>query len=55
MDSLEEAKRIYSTLSEGGTIEMELQKTFWGAYFACFMDQFEIGWMINYDLKPGDG
>jgi len=31
MDSLEEAKRIYSTLSEGGTIEMELQKTFWGA------------------------
>lgn len=54
MDSLEEAKRIYSTLSEGGTIEMELQKTFWAAYFASFMDQIGNGWMINYDLKPGE-
>jgi PhnB protein len=54
MDSLDEAKRVYAALSEGGTIEMELQKTFWGAYFASFTDQFGIGWMINYDLKPGE-
>lgn len=54
MESLDEAKRIYAGLSQDGTIEMELQKTFWGAYFASFTDQFGIGWMINYDLKPGE-
>jgi PhnB protein len=44
-----EAERIYKQLSEGGSIEMPLQKTFWSAAFAMFTDRFGIPWMINCD------
>jgi PhnB protein len=48
-DTKEEAEMLYEGLSQGGTIEMELGDTFWGAYFGMFMDQFGIQWMVNYD------
>lgn len=47
-DSREEAERLFKGLSEGGKIEMDLQDTFWGAYYGSFLDKFGIGWMINY-------
>ncbi|CAG5017475.1 hypothetical protein DYBT9275_05780 [Dyadobacter sp. CECT 9275] len=47
-DSREEADRLFSGLSEGGFIEMELQDMFWGAYYGSFKDKFGIQWMINY-------
>ncbi|HEX8547668.1 MAG TPA: VOC family protein [Cytophagaceae bacterium] len=50
-DSEEEANRLFNALSEGGKVEMPLQKTFWDAYFGMFSDKFGIQWMINYDLK----
>ena len=53
-DSKEDGSRIFSGLSAGGNIEMEYQKTFWGAYFGSFEDKFGIGWMVNYDLKTGE-
>jgi PhnB protein len=42
-----EAERIYRALSEGGTVEMPLQETFWAARFGMFTDPFGIHWMIN--------
>lgn len=48
-ESKEEADRLYKALSDGGKIEMELQDTFWGAYFGSFSDKFGVQWMINYD------
>jgi len=50
-DSKEEATRLFNGLSAGGKIEMELQDTFWGAYYGSFTDKFGIGWMVNY-AKP---
>ncbi len=47
-DSKEEADKFFSGLSVGGKIEMELQDTFWGAYYGSFADQFGVQWMINY-------
>ncbi|MEP6467867.1 MAG: VOC family protein, partial [Parafilimonas sp.] len=47
-DSREDAERLFRGLSEGGKIEMDLQDTFWGAYYGSFKDKFDIGWMINY-------
>ncbi len=47
-DSEEEATMIYERLSEGGQIEMKLEKTFWGAYFGAFKDKYGIHWMVNY-------
>lgn len=47
-----EAEKLYNELSQGGTISMPLQKTFWGAWFAIFIDKFSINWMINFDEEP---
>lgn len=46
-----EADRLYAGLSEGGNIEMPLQKTFWGAYYGSFSDKYNIKWMINFDYR----
>lgn len=44
-----EAEQIYQALSEGGTIRMPLQETFWASRFAMFIDRFDTPWMINCD------
>lgn len=47
--SKEEAKKLFDGLSAGGTVTMDLQDTFWGAYFGMWTDKFGIHWMVNYD------
>lgn len=51
-DSKEEADTIFNGLSAGGTVEMPMNQTFWGAYFGMFTDKFKIKWMVNFDEKP---
>ena len=46
-----EAKRLFDALSKSGSIEMPLEKTFWGALYGAFTDQFGIKWMVNCQLK----
>ncbi len=48
-ESEEEADSIFKALSEGGTVRMAMEKTFWGAYFGMCTDRYGIQWMINYD------
>lgn len=43
-----EADKLFELLSEGGKIEMPMNKTFWGAYFGMCKDKFDLLWMINY-------
>ncbi|MFH1001262.1 MAG: VOC family protein [Bacteroidota bacterium] len=50
-DTVEEVTRIYNALSNGGSIKMPLNKTFWGAYFGMFTDKFGIHWMVNCELE----
>lgn len=49
--SKEEADRLFNGLSAGGTIEMPLEDTFWGAYYGSFKDQFGVYWMVNFDYN----
>ena len=42
-----EAKRLFDALSKGGKVTMDLQDTFWGAYYGSCTDKFGIQWMIN--------
>ena len=42
-----EAERIFHAMSEGGTVSMPIQQTFWALRFAMFVDRFGIPWMIN--------
>ena len=48
-NDLDESQKIFDGLSDGGTITMPLQKTFWGATFGMCTDKFGIAWMINCD------
>ncbi len=43
----DEAERIYAALSEGGTVTMELQETFWASRFAMFADRYGTRWIVN--------
>ncbi len=42
-----QAERIFQALSEGGTVQMPLQQTFWAARFGMVVDRFGTPWMIN--------
>jgi PhnB protein len=42
-----EADRIFSALSEGGTIHMPIAETFWAVRFGMFTDRFGTPWMVN--------
>jgi PhnB protein len=42
-----EAERVFKALSENGTAQMPIQKTFWAARFGMLVDQFGTPWMIN--------
>ncbi len=50
-DTREETKKLFDALSAGGTIEMELQDMFWGAYYGSCKDKFGIQWMFNCPNK----
>ncbi len=47
-ESRDEATKLFSGLSAGGKVEMELQDMFWGAYYGSLTDKFGIRWMVNY-------
>ncbi len=46
----DKAKQLFDALSTNGTLEMPLEKTFWGALYGAFTDQFGIKWMVNCEL-----
>lgn len=50
-DSKEEADTLFNGLSAGGTVEMPIADSPWGAYFGMFRDKYGIEWMINYEQK----
>jgi PhnB protein len=49
--SEEEVDKLFNALSEGGKIEMPVNKTFWGAYFGMCRDKFDIQCMVNYEYN----
>ena len=50
-ESREEADKLFSGLSAGGNIEVPIDDSPWGSYFAMFRDKFGIEWMIDFDPK----
>ena len=47
LDDAPEADRIFGALTEGGTVQMPIQATFWAVRFGMLVDQFGIPWMVN--------
>ena len=50
-ESREEADKLFSGLSAGGNIEVPIDDSPWGSYFAMFRDKFGIEWMVDFDPK----
>lgn len=50
-DTRAEADRLFTALSEGGTVEMPLAEMFWGDYYGQLFDKFGIHWMIDCASK----
>ena len=47
VDSIAEAERVFAALSEGGSVQMPLDATFWAARFGMLVDRFGVSWMVN--------
>ncbi len=44
---LDEMKKAFKVLREGGRVKMELQKTFWSKSYGYLVDKFGVGWQFN--------
>jgi len=42
-----EADRIFQRLSDGATVTMPIQQTFWATRFGMLVDRFGTPWMVN--------
>lgn len=42
-----DAERLFKALSQGGTVGMEMQETFWAQRFGMLTDRFGVPWMVN--------
>ena len=50
-DTREETKKLFDALSVDGQVTMQLQDTFWGAYYGSCTDKFGVQWMFNCTEK----
>lgn len=50
-ESREEADRLFTGLSAGGTVEVPIGDSPWGSYFGMLRDRYGIEWMIDFDPK----
>jgi PhnB protein len=46
---IDEGKRIFAALAQGGAVTMPMQETFWTTGFGMLTDRFGVRWMINCD------
>jgi PhnB protein len=49
VETKEEADKVFNGLSAGGTVEMPMDKSPWGTYFAMFRDKYGIEWTVEFD------
>jgi PhnB protein len=52
-NDIADADRKFDAMSDGATIVMPMQETFWAERFGMLTDKFGINWMFNCD-KPHD-
>jgi PhnB protein len=48
-----EAKHVFTALSEGGKVQMPLEKTFWSPCFGMVTDKFGMDWMVGVATEEG--
>lgn len=51
LDDIEEARRIFGKLADGGVVMMDLQETFWSPLYGSLTDKYGIEWQISVDAN----
>jgi PhnB protein len=46
-EKAQDARRIFDALSQGGTVTMPMQKTFWAETFGMLTDRFGTTWFVG--------
>jgi len=49
-DSEEELRRVFGALAAGGTVNMPVDRTFWGSVYGDLVDKFGTGWGLEYQV-----
>jgi len=52
-DSREEADKLFTGLSAGGSIEGEIGDSPWGTYAGMFRDKYGIEWIVEFNPLEG--
>jgi PhnB protein len=48
-NNMDEIKNYFNKLSEGGSVEMELQETFWSKCYGSLTDKYGLLWQLSYE------
>ena len=46
--NIDKIKSYFNKLKENGTVEIEIQETFWSKCYGRLTDKFGIGWQFSY-------
>ena len=49
-DAEDELRKAFDALSAGGTVNMPVDKTFWGSVYGDVIDKYGTGWGLEYEL-----
>lgn len=52
VDTVDEGRRIFDALAQGGQVTMPYEKTFWSPGFGMCTDRFGTPWMVNVYEQP---
>jgi len=53
-DDVSKAESMFGKMSEGGTVTMPMEKTFWAERFGMLTDKFGVNWMFNCDAPQDE-
>ncbi|MEC2074072.1 VOC family protein [Alkalihalophilus marmarensis] len=51
LNDVEKSKEVFSKLSDGGNVTMELQETFWSPSYGQVTDKFGVSWQITTEVE----
>jgi PhnB protein len=46
----EQTQQLFSAISAGGNVELELHETFWGSLHGSCRDKYGVSWMFDFPL-----
>lgn len=52
-EDVAKAEKMFHNMSDGGTVLMPMQETFWAERFGMLTDKFGVNWLFNCEKPQG--